>query len=151
MVLSFRSLAVGKIIFVNRPLIRYRRHGDNLSFHSKDMACTSYTSQVAKRQIALKRHINAYDAILADICTLEGMHKYDRAYSLELGQETKRVKRLCELELRFLTEGFGARATTMIEILKHSGMHLFTRLLPQLLPKYIYHRLRNFRQFVRGK
>ena len=68
--LSFRTVLVGGLFtFINEPLVKYRRHSQNITFAlhlSRPQNAAEFESYQAKRSIELDRCIAAYQCFAAD-------------------------------------------------------------------------------------
>ena len=143
-VLCFRSLAYGGILHISRPLVKYRRHDKNLSFHTVDHVLDpkSYDEYDAKRSTSLLIRMTAMDTAIHDIRHLRQINKYDPSYLARVEGEARRVRALFALEREMILQGFPGRARIFFEALSRSGPRPTLRLAPQALPRRLYHKLR---------
>lgn len=151
--LSFRSLAINSILYINRPLIKYRRHDQNNSFHASDgyLDWKSPSGYDAKRGATLEQLITAYDAAVHDIETLRQMGSYHSQYLAGVEQEARRVQELYALELQMMSENFAVRAGALHNLLLHNGIRKALKLAPQLLSRQQYHKLRGIKRAFWGR
>ena len=151
--LCFRSLAINGILYINRPLIKYRRHAQNISFHAVDahLDRKSLVGYDAKRRATLHQLITAYDAAVHDIEILGQMGLYDLQYLAGVEQEARRVQELYALELQMMSENLAVRAGALYIVLLNNGTREALKLAPQLLPRLQYHKLRDIKRKVRGR
>lgn len=149
--LCFRSLAIAGILHINRPLIKYRRHDKNLSFHAADAALDRARSDAydAKRGALLRKNVIVYDAIIHDIKTLRRMNKHNIAYLDQVEKEARRLRELCMLECQMISEKFFGRVRTFSRILSIGGPRLALKLAPQMLERRAYHKLRAIKRAAR--
>lgn len=142
-IFSFRSLAVAGILYIDRPLVKYRRHDDNLSFHAVDDAPdeNSFDAYDAKRKKILDLTATSYDGIIWDIGTLRRMNNHDPQYLARLEQEACRTRELLVLEARMISDRFPGRLLALLRILSVGSFRRALKLAPQILPRLIYHKL----------
>ena len=71
LVLSFRSLAIGQMLYIRQPLVKYRRHGGNVSFFAGGDDTTSFAHRESRLRWVDEQTVRAYDNMLADwrFCT----------------------------------------------------------------------------------
>lgn len=152
LVLSFRSLAIEGILYVNRPLVKYRRHDENLSFHAADAALDrkSFDAYDAKRRALLHQLVTSYDAIIHDIDALRQTNSHNLRYLAKVELEARRVRELYVLERQIISETFPGRVRTLFQILSRGGPRPALRLAPQLLPRRLYHKSRAVKCTVLG-
>lgn len=151
--LSFRSLAINGILYIDRPLIKYRRHDQNNSSHAADgyLDWKSAAGYDAKRRATLDQLTTAYDAAVHDVETLRQMGAYDIQYLAGVEQEARRVQELYALELQMMSENFAVRAGALYNVLLNNGIRKALKLAPQLFPRQQYHKLRDIKRKVRGR
>jgi glycosyltransferase involved in cell wall biosynthesis len=146
MALSFRSHAIGAMIYVKHPLLLYRRHSNNISFHVLDQGAIdgpSYLRLEEKERKKLRGWIRGYERMHSDIGVLadRGCLKQAEVHELELA--VSKEKRNLELKLVLVEGGFVQRLKALHQLydLGHRGTYLL-RLAPRCLPRCAY---RNFR------
>lgn len=146
--LTFRSLAINGILRINRPLVKYRRHDENFSFHAADAALVrkSHLENDYKRRVALHQLVTAYDVIARDIESLRRMSSHDGQYLDGVAQEARQVRELYTLELHMMSENLPSRLCTLFDALFHKGPQVVLRLAPQILPRNLYHKLRGLKR-----
>lgn len=149
--LCFRSLAAGGILYINRPLVKYRRHEGNVSFHAADDALDPKLSNAydAKRRSVLNLTVATYDAIIKDIDQLRQMGTHCQQYLARMEQEALRIRELYLLEAQMMSEGFLGRAHVMLQLLLHGAPQRAFGLAPQILPRKLYHKLRTIKRMTR--
>lgn len=143
-ILTFRSLALNGLLYINKPLIKYRRHGLNFSFHTSDdnLDRKSHAEYDRKLKATLIELAAAYDVISRDIETLRQKNSHDKQYLASVEQEAQRIKGIYALELKLASENFPNRVLTLLDALAHSGLQNTLRFVPQLFPRRQYHQLR---------
>ena len=150
LVLCFRSLGINGILHINRPLIKYRRHENNFSFHDSDddLDPKTFHAYDAKRGNALQGFAISYDAMINDIGAMGRLNRYCPQYLARLELEARRIQVLYLLERKMISEPFGGRVCAILQLLSHGGVRLALRLIPQLLPRRLYHKLRSIKRDI---
>ncbi|MGO9531620.1 MAG: glycosyltransferase [Syntrophobacteraceae bacterium] len=151
-VLCFRSLSAGGILHINRPLVKYRRHDENLSFHAADDILDPRPSGEydAKRRRVLPMKITSCDAVIHDIDGLRRMNGHDQQYLAEVEREARRIRELYALEEQMMSQGFLVRVGALSQILSHGGLQLALKMAPQVLPRRMYNKSRAIKGTVLG-
>ena len=140
-VLSFRTLAIGEMIYVNRPVVKYRRHGNNVSFFAGRDDARSFEHRERRLRWVNQKHVEAFDAILADIEVLYAKGRVDSVERNRLHSESSRLRNAVEIERRMMDEGFGRRLITLAGVLMEGNFRGAIRSLPRTLPQSIYRSL----------
>jgi glycosyltransferase involved in cell wall biosynthesis len=154
LVLSFRTLAIGELLYVHRPLINYRRHGDNVSFFAEWDDTQSFEHREKRLRWTDAKHVMAYDNMLADISTLERKGKLNRDEALRLQEEARRMRDEYAVEVSLMDSGFGKRWSIVGNTLASGRIRLGLRSIPRALPRRVFRQLwmlRNrWRTFVKA-
>jgi hypothetical protein len=152
--ISFRTLAIGELLYVHKPLIKYRRHGDNVSFFTDWDDTSSFEHREKRLRWVDEKHVMAYDTMLADIETLHRKGRIGAAERARLSVEAQRIRNLYEVERKMMDGGFFQRLGTLAQTIKQGQLHCAARSLPRALPRPIYRRLflmrDRWRSFVRA-
>ncbi|MDR3569104.1 MAG: glycosyltransferase [Syntrophobacteraceae bacterium] len=149
-VFAFRSLGINGLLHVNRPLVKYRRHDNNFSFHAADdtLDQKSFAAYDAKRMDLLHGLALSYETMIRDMGALGEIAGHDRQYLAKLELEARRVQLLYLLERQMICEPFPLRLRAMSRILSRGGPRFAAILAPQLLPRRQYHKLRDFKRTI---
>ncbi|HWQ93471.1 MAG TPA: hypothetical protein VN673_17510, partial [Clostridia bacterium] len=112
--LSFRTaLAGGTFTFIDAPLIRYRRHGGNITFdlrkkwarHSE----TSFDQFQSKRRCELERFVELYRSFILDADRARSQDLLTPDQHLNLSRQVRREGRRMELKRDLLQKSWLAR------------------------------------------
>ena len=117
--LSFRSYAVGSVLHVNRPLVLYRRHSENVSFHKLEgriVDSRSFASIEAKHRRRLKGFIQGCERFLKDLDTLVEKKLLRSQQADEVRNAIEKKKRKLELELVLLDGTFPERVGAFCQL-----------------------------------
>lgn len=139
--IAFRSVLVGEIFFINRPLVMYRRHGAN-TWAPLDGQSVSSRSQLRElyRQDATQslRLDQLCECYRKDVKILVGDGRLDLAKSTELITAIDRVQRIYRLRHRlYTTKGkeLIKIAFQMLQFRNHRR-EAISRLLPRMVSEY---------------
>jgi glycosyltransferase involved in cell wall biosynthesis len=144
-VLNFRTLAIGQLVYINKPLVKWRRHGDNVSFLAGEKVETFERREKRLRWVD-ESTVKAFDDMSACIGRLfeDGRisaNEYDR-----LKAEGRRMREHYRVEGLLLDENLQARLLTLADTAIHGYPRCALRLAPRLLPKPLYRALYMFRE-----
>lgn len=150
MVLCFRTLAVGKLVYINRPLIKYRRHGENASFFQGGEVIHSFENREKRLLRGNRMTVNTFENLLADIETLHksGNISFDD-YS-RLKAEARRVQRPFDIEWKMMKGSTLDRLGVLAKTAISGDFRGFLRAAPRGLPKGLYRRLYLLREKYRS-
>ena len=134
--LAFRSVLIGDICFINRPLVKYRRHGENIFAPIRVETITNaeqwraYHEQAARE---LGRLVRLYDCFRADVQTLASRKEMSPEQAAELQAEITRVQRRYQLQREMYHRGLKDRLKIAFELCRdgHDIRRVFARLLPR--------------------
>ncbi len=148
LILSFRSLGSNGILHIHSPLIKYRRHDNNFSYHNCDDVLDQKTLEAydAKQKIALQGFAAAYEVMIHDIDTLRRIGGHDRQYLGKLEHEARRVQLLYLFERQMISDPFPSRLSALRKILAHGGVGTALKWTPQLLSRRAYHKARSIKK-----
>jgi glycosyltransferase involved in cell wall biosynthesis len=150
LVLSFRSLAIGKILHIQQPLVKYRRHGGNVSFFAGGDDTISFQHRENRLRWVDEQTVRAYDNMLADIEVLHSKGGISTAQRDRLREEGKRVRMIYDIERRMLEGSVFKKLCTLANAAVHGNLKTAARLAPRLLPRSAYESLYTLRNRMRA-
>jgi glycosyltransferase involved in cell wall biosynthesis len=145
LVLSFRSLAIGQMLYIQQPLVKYRRHGGNVSFFAGGDDTTSFAHRESRLRWVDEQTVRAYDNMLAD---LEILHRQGRIPSADrdrLRVEGRRIRTIYAVERAMMEGNFFKRLFTLAGAAGRGNFKCALRFLPRLLPQAMYRALYQFK------
>jgi glycosyltransferase involved in cell wall biosynthesis len=110
--LSFRSHAIGWLLYIRRPLVLYRRHDANLSFHAMERGArdeSSFTRLETRQRNMLRGFIRGYDRFADDLKTLTDKNYLTGDGAKAVQNEIDKGKRMLELTLAQMEGSFARR------------------------------------------
>jgi glycosyltransferase involved in cell wall biosynthesis len=134
--LAFRSLLVGEIHFINRPLVKYRRHSENTFAPIRVESVTdteqlrAYHQQVTRE---LGRMVRLYDCFRADVQLLVKRGELSLENTTELEVAITKVQRRFQLQCEMYGSRLKDRLRIAFELIRDG--HDFTRTFARLLPR----------------
>jgi glycosyltransferase involved in cell wall biosynthesis len=146
-VLAFRSVLLGKVYYINEPLVRYRLHGANLyKYLSGDQAPVNLSSLEqfeARLLTGYKNRAVMYAAFLHDLHTAREMGPAAGADYNDMVNEAGRLENRLSLMNQYLESGLLAKYRILPPLLR-TGLDRSERklLLSRLAPAWLYLRLR---------
>ena len=141
LVLSFRTLAIGKLLYINQPLVKYRRHGSNVSFFAEQDDTRSFEHREKRLRWVDEKSAAAYQNILSDVETLYLKGRINQAQRDRLRAEGERVRGCYELERQMMDGNFFQRVRTLGATVRRGNMRSALPCLPRLLPGPVYRAL----------
>ena len=145
-VLSFRTLAIGKMLYINKPLVKWRRHGDNVSFMATQNEIISFEHRETRLRWVDEQYINAYDNMLLDIKTLSSEGRIDEIYLKRLNKKAYRFRYFYYLERQMMEDSIFQRFLTIATAIRRGQFRLALRFLPRALPNKVYRKLYMLRE-----
>jgi hypothetical protein len=146
LILSFRSLAIGQMLHINQPLVKYRRHGGNASFLATgEDDSRSFAHLEHRLRWVDEQTVRAYDNLLADI---EVLHQKGRITASEhdrLSREGRRIRNIYAVEREILDGTFFKRLRTLAAAARKGNFACTLRFLPRLMPRVVYQALYQFK------
>ncbi len=142
LILSFRSLAIGQLLYIQEPLVKYRRHGGNVSFLAtgKD-DCSSFAHREKRLRWVDEQTVKTYDNLLADIETLRQKGRITVAECDRLAREAERVRNVYAVEKEIMDGTFPRKLLALASAARHGNFKRALRFLPRLLPRSVYQAL----------
>jgi hypothetical protein len=150
LVLSFRSLAIGQILYIQQPLVNYRRHGANVSFFAGGDDSRSFAHRENRLRWVDDQTINAYDNMLSDIDVLSRKGHLSAAGQEPLKREAQRVRTIYAVERAMMDGSVFQRLSTLIKAACGGHLKWALRLSPRLLPQPLYRILYELQGKARG-
>jgi hypothetical protein len=149
--LAFRSVLAGQIYYVNKPVVKYRRHADNTYFPLKAKSVTSVDQlRTYQRQVAreFERYVRLYDCFRADAQLLARNGDMSIKDATELESVITRVQRPFRLRHGMFDRRLRNRLRNALELIGDGCevRHTIGRLLPRPLYEFYFlsrARLRN--------
>ena len=157
MALSFRSHAIGCLLHLKRPLVLYRRHGRNLSFHTLDAGAVdgrSFTILEEKQRARLHGWIRGYQRFGQDLKTLLDRKCISSDDAKDVECEIAKCRTHLELELALMDGSLAQRVRALGGLARSGGsLGQLAAAAPRCLPRVIYKRLRLMknRLFEKGR
>ena len=141
LVLSFRTLAIGQLLYVNQPMIKYRRHEQNVSFLAERDDTLSFEHREKRLRWVDEKHVTAYDNMIADIETLFAKRCISASDRDRLCGEARRIRSNYAVERSMMDGSFGRRLITLASVVKEGNVRSAVRSLPRALPRPVYRSL----------
>jgi glycosyltransferase involved in cell wall biosynthesis len=141
--LAFRSILIGEIHFINRPLVKYRRHSQNTYAPIKmELVKTvgqvrAYHQQAARE---LGRKVKLYDCFRADLQTLVKTGAMNGTQAAELENAIYKVQNGLQLQLAMYDKRLICRMRTAWKLIGNgsSASRVLARLLPRTLTEMYF-------------
>ena len=150
LMLSFRSLAIGQIVYVQQPLVKYRRHGKNVSFFAGGDDTTSFAHREDRLRWVDEQTVRAYDNMLADIEVLQAKGRITSAERDRLTKEAQRIRTLYAMERQMIDGSLLTRLSTLAGTAARGNIGCALRFMPRLLPQGMYRKLYLLRNHIRS-
>lgn len=147
LVLSFRTLAVGEMLYIHQPLVKYRRHEENVSFLAEGDDTRSFEHRERRLLWVNQQSVAAYDTMLADLEVLYTQKRIAQGEYQRLLHEARRVRLHYAAELQIM-EGRNSfvRMTVLIGLLLQGQPRCALRCSTRVLPYRIYRALYQLRK-----
>lgn len=150
LVLSFRTLAVGKMLYVHEPLVKYRRHGANVSFLAEWNDNRSFEHREQRLRWVDEKTTIAYDNMLLDIGILEQTGRISAAERARLSAVARRARSHYAIEAQMMAGNFFGRMGTLARAAVAGNLRGALRFLPRLLPRFAYRKFYLFRERLKS-
>lgn len=151
LVLSFRSLAFGEMLYVNQPLIKYRRHDTNVSFFAGWDDTRSFEHREKRLRWVNEKTIAAYDNMIADIEVLFSDKKIPESERNKLRDEAVWVRAKTATELRMMTGNYFEKISTVMGAALRGDFRCAMKSMARLLPQPLFRRFYNYRAKKKAK
>jgi glycosyltransferase involved in cell wall biosynthesis len=146
LVLSFRTLAIGKMLYVDVPLVKYRRHGTNVSFLAEGSDTISFEHRERRLRWVDEKTVIAYANMIDDIALLHRNGRITAADHDSLSAEGRRVQGYYALERRMMEDGILKRVSTLMETAGRGEFRSVLRFAPRALPRKLFKALYMLRE-----
>jgi glycosyltransferase involved in cell wall biosynthesis len=150
LLLSFRSLAIGQILYIQQPLVKYRRHGSNVSFFAGGDDTRSFAHRESRLRWVNQQTVNAYDNMLADIEVLHRKGRLTAGERENLSREAEKVRTIYAVECDMMDGGIFKRLSALAKAAFGGHLKSAMRLSPRLLPRPLYQALYTLQGRARG-
>lgn len=135
--MTFRSLLMGRVLFLDTPLVKYRLHGGNL-FNSRPTITASFDSikaQEDRTQRDFRARANMYRLFSKDLLTARDKQMVSNEEFTEATKLAKHYERLYALQGDFMSSGTLRKVSTLIRLARSGAKPAQIRLLLiRLLP-----------------
>lgn len=145
LVLSFRSLAVGEMVYVDQPLIKYRRHDSNASFFAGWDDTRSFEHREKRLKWVNEKRINAYDNIIADIETIFSRNKISEVERNNLRAEATWERDKTATELRMMNGNYFEKISSVIGAAFRGDFRCAIKASARLMPLPLFRRFYIYR------
>jgi hypothetical protein len=135
---------VSNILYIQQPLVKYRRHGANVSFFVGGDDCTSFEHRERRLLWVDEQTIRAYDNMVADLAVLVAKGRLSASDGDRLSREARRIKNYYVLEHRLMEANLLDRAAVLFAALFNGHAKAAARLSPRLLPRPLYRALYSY-------
>jgi glycosyltransferase involved in cell wall biosynthesis len=139
-VLSFRALAIGSLFYIHQPMVKWRRHGNNVSFFQGE-ADKSFEDREKQLRWVDEMTVRAFDNIIDDIKILREKGRISICYADRLKAEARRVSRRYSVERQMMDENSLQRLLTVAAAVGHGDLRCALKSAPRALPVPIYRAL----------
>lgn len=150
LVLSFRSLAIGQMLYIHQPLVKYRRHGSNVSFFAAERDSLTFAQRERRLRWVDEETAKAYENMIADIEILYARGAVPAAQRDRLQKEARRMLTLYAMERNMMDGNILKRLGTLAGAAARGDYLCAARFTPRLLPQGIYRNLYLLRNRLRG-
>lgn len=151
-VLSFRALALGELIYINQPTVKWRRHTKNASFYEGDIISTFGDRERQLLQVD-KVTIKTFDNIIDDITVLLNKKGLSSIEAERLIVKANRVRRRFCIEQQMIEGNFLRRLAIIANAIVHGffqdAMKSMPRALPVPLYRWLYETVAKWRSCVK--
>ncbi len=139
--LSFRTLAIGELVYVHPPLVKYRRHEANVSFFAGGDDTLSFDHREKRLRWVDEKSVMAYDCMLGDIATLAAKGRIPADEAERLTREAARIRSYYAIERDMMDGTFVTRLGILGKAVGRGNFRGAARSLPRGLPRGLYRRL----------
>lgn len=141
LVLSFRTLAIGEMLYVHEPLVKYRRHGNNVSFFAGGDDTRSFEHRERRLRWVDEQTVAAYENMLADLALLHQRGRLSADEFTRLQAIARRERDWYATERRLIDAPFVQRLRLIAGVAARGQMRTALGFLPRALPRPVYRRL----------
>jgi glycosyltransferase involved in cell wall biosynthesis len=141
LVLSFRTLAIGQMVYIHEPLVKYRRHQSNVSFLAEKDDTRSFEHRESRLRWVDAQSVHAYDDMLHDIATLQQRRSIGLAEGQRLTEVATRRRNAYALERDLMAATLAGRWRALAAAAARGCFRDTVRHLPRALPHSAYRAL----------
>jgi glycosyltransferase involved in cell wall biosynthesis len=139
-VLSFRTLAIGQLLYIHQPLVKYRRHGDNVSFYpGEDL--NSFEHREKRLRWGNETTAKTYDNLIDDIEVLCVKGRISKDERDRLQAEARRIQKPYRLERQMMDGSMGERLLALATVVRSGDLRGAVHIAPRALPRSLYRAL----------
>lgn len=146
LVLSFRTLAIGEMLYVHEPLVKYRRHGNNVSFFAGGDDTRSFEHRERRLRWVDEQTVAAYQNMLADLALLHHRGRLSRSEYARLEAIARQERDWYATERELMDAPFGRRLRLIADVAGRGRLRAALGFLPRALPRPLYRRLYEWRR-----
>lgn len=155
LVLSFRSLAIGQLLYVPEPLVQYRRHGHNVSFLAERDDTGTFERRERRLLWVDEKSAAAYANMLNDIQTLFLRGFISAIERHQLAAIGDAIRKRYLLEKNLMETPVSRRIPVLARFALRENPWTAIRFFPRLFPLTMYRGLylsrQKWRSMVRGR
>lgn len=148
-VLSFRTLAIGRMLYIHQPLVKYRRHGKNVSFFAEKDDTQSFEHREERLRWVDEKTAMAFDNMLHDIDLLFTKGRVTSDVRDRLRAEAIKTKDFYVAERQMMNGEILMRLKFLARTAIHGDLRQALRFAPRALPMTIFRALYQIRQHWR--
>ena len=141
LVLSFRTLAIGALLYIDQPLVKYRRHEANVSFFAEREETPSFAHRENRLRWVDEKNVMAYDNMLADIDTLWRKGRLASGERDRLRAEAQRIRTYFAVERQMMDGNLAQPWLTLARNLRRGHVRAALRYSTRGLPRPLYRSL----------
>ena len=149
LVLSFRTHAIGSMVYIDEPLVRYRRHGANVSFLAESDDTDGFQHREQRLEWVNSQTVDALDNIAADLRELSDEH-LPQASRRIVETHLASVRSQYLLELKMMRSRWPARVNYWLTAVAQGNLVAARYSMARLLPRGLYRLLFNARERFRA-
>ena len=138
------------MLYIHQPLVKYRRHGGNVSFFAERDDTCSFEHRERRLRWVDEKSVAAYENIIADIETLFKNGRINHVDCKRLKAEALRVRDYYAIERQMMDGCLLDRFATLARAVRHGNIHYSIRFLPRALPRPVYRAMWLLREKLRA-
>lgn len=146
LVLSFRSLAIGELLYVHEPLVKYRRHGSNVSFFAGGDDTRSLEHRESRLRWVDEQTVAAYENIMADLALLRERGRLGAEQFTQLTAIARRMRDWYATERALIDAPIERRWRLIAGLARRGRVRDALSFLPRALPRPVYRMLYQWRR-----
>jgi len=118
--ITFRSVLAGRILLVDVPLVKYRKHQENLYYRNRGLmtSITSIRDEERRLQNSLELRAVMYAGFQADLETARAKGLLSEDEHSRFRSEAQRLREASELQARYLNSGLGTKTIILCRMLR---------------------------------